>query len=237
MDVRMKEAIEAYKSKMTGHSGFIIKSCGFIVDKEAPFLGASPDALVECTCCGYGVLEVKCPFSAKEAESLRQVAEQQKDFCLQLLPSKSLKLSTNHPYYLQCQLQIYTTGRSYCDFVVWHPAGLHIERLTLDKNHLRDALHKAELFFSHCVLPELTAKWFTNDSRTPLSAIEPPDVHDEDDGRWCYCKESKGGEMVACDNKDCDVKWYHMSCLSMTEATSKKWLCPTCHQSEKLNKK
>ena len=99
------------------------------------------------TCCGYGVLEVKCPFSAKEAESLWQVAEQQKDFCLQLLPSKSLKLSTNHPYYLQCQLQIYTTRRSYCDFVVWHPAGLHIERLTLDNNHLRDVLHKAELFF------------------------------------------------------------------------------------------
>lgn len=56
-----KEAIEAYKSKMTGHSGFNIKSCGFIVDKEVPFLGVSPDGLVECTCYGYGVLEVKCP--------------------------------------------------------------------------------------------------------------------------------------------------------------------------------
>lgn len=61
-----KEAIEVYKSKMTGHSGFIIKSCGFIVDEENPFLGASPDGLIECTCCGCGVLEVKCPFVLKK---------------------------------------------------------------------------------------------------------------------------------------------------------------------------
>ena len=200
-----KEAIEAYKLRMMGHSSFTVKSCGFIVNQESPFLGASPDSLVECTCCGYGVLEVKCPFRAKEVYSLEQVAKQQKDFCLQLLPSKTLQLSRNHPYYLQCQLQIYTTKRAYCDFVVWHPAGLHIERLTQDTDHLRHALKKADLFFTRCILPELTAKWFTNNSRTLLSAVQPPDVHDEDDGNWCYCKESKGGEMVACDNKTCDI--------------------------------
>ena len=80
-----KEAIEAYKSRMIGHSGFIIKSCGF-VDQESPFLDASPDGLVDCTCCGRGVLEVKCPFRAKEAYSLEQVAEEHKDVsscCLQ----------------------------------------------------------------------------------------------------------------------------------------------------------
>lgn len=43
--------------------------------------------------------------------------------------------------------------------------------------------------------------------------------------------------MIACDNKKCDVKWYHMRCLGMTTVTSKKWLCPTCRQSEKSNKK
>ena len=25
--------------------------------------------------------------------------------------------------------------------------------------------------------------------------------NEDDDGRWCYCKESKGGDMVACDSK------------------------------------
>ena len=33
----------------------------FLSEKH-PFLGASPDALIECNCCGQGVVEVKCSF-------------------------------------------------------------------------------------------------------------------------------------------------------------------------------
>ena len=46
------------------------------------------------------------------------------------------------------------------------------------------------------------------------------------------------GDMVACDNKECDIKWYHISCVGMTGAkvTAKKWLCPIFHQSKKLRK-
>lgn len=33
------------------------KLCGFFVDQETSYLGASP-ALVGCSCCGFGVLEV-----------------------------------------------------------------------------------------------------------------------------------------------------------------------------------
>ena len=30
--------------------------------------------------------------------------------------------------------------------------------------------------------------------------------------------------MVACDNKECDIKWYHISCVGMTgvKVTAKK---------------
>ena len=78
--------------------------------------------------------------------------------------------------------------------------------LTLD-DHLQYALKTADLFFSRFILPELTAKWFTNNSRTSLSVVQPLEVHEVDNGNWCYCKESKGGDMVACDNKHCDIKW------------------------------
>ena len=30
-------------------------------------MGASPDGIVSCSCCGKGVLEVKCPHSVKES--------------------------------------------------------------------------------------------------------------------------------------------------------------------------
>ena len=30
---------------------------------------------------------------------------------------------------------------------------------------------------------------------------------EEDSGTWCYCREDKGGEMIACDSKACHIKW------------------------------
>lgn len=65
-----------------------------------------------------------------------------------------------------------------------------------------------------CVLPEICGKWYTR-SHKPLSEIQPVDIYleEEDDGRWCYCHDSKGGDMVACDNKNCGIKWFHMLLL------------------------
>ena len=34
----------------------------FFMRVKHPFLGASPDALIECNCCGQGVVAVKCSF-------------------------------------------------------------------------------------------------------------------------------------------------------------------------------
>ena len=35
----------------------------FQINPNYPYLGASPDGLVICTCCGGGLLEIKCPYS------------------------------------------------------------------------------------------------------------------------------------------------------------------------------
>ena len=44
----------------------ILKSvyrAGLFIDQEA---GASPHGIITCTCCGKGVLDVKCPFCVKD---------------------------------------------------------------------------------------------------------------------------------------------------------------------------
>lgn len=38
-----------------------VQTCGFFVNLGFPQVGASPDAIVSCTCCGKGCIEVKCP--------------------------------------------------------------------------------------------------------------------------------------------------------------------------------
>ena len=48
------------------HNSFTISQCGLLLDPTNPFIGTSPDGVVQCTCCGTGVIEIKCPFSCKE---------------------------------------------------------------------------------------------------------------------------------------------------------------------------
>ena len=49
-------------------------------------------------------------------------------------------------------------------------------------------------------------------------------------GLWCYCQENKGDEMVGCDNDDCPIQWFHLSCLNLTmeQLPSGDWFCPGC---------
>jgi hypothetical protein len=62
--------IEAYKLLQTEHhTDLKVTPAGFIVSIKKPCFGASPDSFVECKCCGRGVLEVKCPYTAREASS------------------------------------------------------------------------------------------------------------------------------------------------------------------------
>ena len=51
------------RKQKTVHSDFRAHDCGLHILSTTPFIGASPDQIVECSCCGKGILEVKCPFT------------------------------------------------------------------------------------------------------------------------------------------------------------------------------
>lgn len=50
---------ERYKQD---HKQSVIKLCDLFIDPDFPYLGASLDVLVQCKCCGEGLLKMKCPF-------------------------------------------------------------------------------------------------------------------------------------------------------------------------------
>ena len=64
---------------------------------EHPFLGASPDAMIQCVCCGQGVVEVKCPFCVSEM-SFQEAEAGVSSFCLERLPGDKLQLRRDHAY-------------------------------------------------------------------------------------------------------------------------------------------
>ena len=62
-----KDARIEYMSVMTNrHPDFSLSVSGLVVNPAWPFLGASPDGIINCTCCGMDVLEIKCPFTCKD---------------------------------------------------------------------------------------------------------------------------------------------------------------------------
>uniref|UniRef100_A0A8C8EZC9 YqaJ viral recombinase domain-containing protein n=1 Tax=Oncorhynchus tshawytscha TaxID=74940 RepID=A0A8C8EZC9_ONCTS len=122
------------------HANFSVKLSGLVVRNDQPHLGASPDGLVNCSCCGRGTLEVKCPY--KYRDGLTGCSDDTQ-FCL----DKSLHLKKNHEYYHQVQLHMFVCNVQYCDFVVWTSAEVIVRRIIRDEEMLRKALPKAERFF------------------------------------------------------------------------------------------
>jgi len=52
------------KHQSTQHSQFKCETVGLLISKSKPFVAASSDGTVVCSCCGKGCLEIKCPLQA-----------------------------------------------------------------------------------------------------------------------------------------------------------------------------
>ena len=77
---------------------------GLHVNPKWPHLGASPDGLVECACCGQGTCEIKCPFCSRDKTTEETAGH--KNSCLLQVEDK-LSLDRQHAYYYQVQAQLF----------------------------------------------------------------------------------------------------------------------------------
>ena len=155
--------------------------------------------------------------------------------------------------FLKVQCQLYCTRRSYCDFVVWLKEDFHEERIYLNEEFMASCIEKARHFFQVAVLPELLGKFFSRPSDSASSTLDKvitltstmssvhavsddlnytiSSVHgiSEDDNRnevYCYCQKGESGNMIGCDNPECQYGWFHFSCLKLSSTPkNKKWYC------------
>jgi inhibitor of growth protein 3 len=61
----------------------------------------------------------------------------------------------------------------------------------------------------------------------------PEDVDMEegsDDTKYCYCRDVSHGDMIACDNANCEIQWFHWSCAGITSEPTGEWLCKECRK-------
>lgn len=92
-----------------------VTRCGFFVSKAYPMLGASPDGILDG---GKGVLELKCPFVLKNIHpmELHKLTTAQRNAFPCVIENGHLKLKRKHKYFMQVQIQMYTTGSQFCHF-------------------------------------------------------------------------------------------------------------------------
>lgn len=51
---------------------------------------------------------------------------------------------------------------------------------------------------------------------------------DPNEPTYCLCHQVSYGEMIGCDNPDCQTEWFHFACVNLTEKPKGKWYCPRC---------
>ena len=128
---------------------------GLVISSQWPFVGAFPDGVVNCTCCGREVLEIKCPYCHRES-GLQTAAAQDSQFCLKASHGE-LRLDHNHAYYYQVQTKLFVCDVQYADFCVCtfmaderqgssQDSKVHIEQIF---NFGQNALQKHNTFFGH----------------------------------------------------------------------------------------
>ncbi|KAF8167562.1 hypothetical protein B0H34DRAFT_644945 [Crassisporium funariophilum] len=64
------------------------------------------------------------------------------------------------------------------------------------------------------------------------AAAEPTDAGDGDgdgdDRTYCFCDGVSYGEMIACDDAQCEREWFHLACIGLTVPPEGRWFCETC---------
>ena len=207
------KAREFYKNKIQNeHHDLKVEETGFHVNAEYPYLGATPDGLVYCSCHESKVLEIKCPYKYKNG-LLKW--ETDKDFIL----DNNCKAKNNHPYYFQMQLQMLLTGFNYADLLIYSPVDNGktslITTVKKDEELLNNFKIKALHVFKTIILPEIITR-------------RRDTIMENSRKAYCICKRPSFGNMIACDNSKCKTEWYHYSCVSITRAPRGKWFCEAC---------
>ena len=137
------------------HNKIQLSTKGFVISKQKPFLGASPDNIRSCKCkrsCQNVLVEYKCPFSHKEKDPKeaflsREVGGMKNNGEFLLKPSTR--------YFYQVQLQMFVCELSACDFEVWTTKGIFITQVTFDPKFMESICVTLETFWVTHVIPRM----------------------------------------------------------------------------------
>lgn len=148
-------AIQDYVKK-TGNQ---VEETGFWIRCEYPWLGGSPDGIVTDKATGKrGLLEVKCPYSAKHL-TIREYIIEKKTAYLKNMDGK-VYLDKTHNYFYQMQGCMFVVDMEWCDFVVRTEKDIFVERIVRNNEFIGMMLARLAEFYTRFLLPSLATSCY-----------------------------------------------------------------------------
>lgn len=129
-----------------------IKSCGLFIHEDIPFLGATPDGVVDKDT----IVEIKCPITAIKL-GFDEAVNQKKITFYKKIKNK-LQINKNHDWFFQIQGQLQITKSSKCLFGIWHGENNRVITEIIERDDVfweNVMKEKLTTFYIDCILPEL----------------------------------------------------------------------------------
>ena len=207
----------------THHKDYRFEDVGLVLYKHFPLLAASPDGLSYCSCHGAAVVEVKYPYKYRNLP-IEATLQDKANF---LDNNKVLK--KGHKYYSQIQTQMLVCSVNQCDFITWTTQDLVISQIAKDNDFCENLVTRTEKFSKSFLIPQLLNETFQNEAIHGFTDLGDEQV-------FCICKRPQFGKMIACENEDCTIDWFHYECVKLKRKPKGKWFCPVCTSSEGFGK-
>ena len=217
------------------HTNFKIKETGLHLC-DISYVGASPDLLVSCDCCGDGLCEIKSPYSARHgvpSTDLRYLAE----------TDGQMHLKESSAYYTQIVGQMGVCQRPYCDFFVFTEKGNHMERIRMNAILWAAMVDTFRQFWFKYIASELISPTYGSHENDDHSAyVQKPILPPREAQRQYKPKKSEhmplenlcGKCKNTVDDDDnqccCCTVYYHERCTSRTYQGDSDWFCGKCEE-------
>lgn len=151
------------------HKKFKSSETGLVLLKDYSYIGASPDLVVNCDCCGHGLAEIKCPYSiCSEIPTALNLPYLE-------LVEDAPHLKVRSAYFYQIQGQMAVTNTLYCDFFVYTKFGYHLERIMFSRGKWEEMFGKLSSFWLKYLAPLLVQKKYS------FPTLQTPTKHMDED--------------------------------------------------------
>lgn len=126
------------------------RECGLYISTQFPFLGASPDGIIDQE---NACVEVKCPYAARNEKICPKTVVFLEE------NNGDLQLKRNHDYYYQVQGQMLCSGAVTCYFCVYTFVDMKIIKVERDLPFIENMLEKLATFYNSVYKAKLIEKF------------------------------------------------------------------------------